>query len=258
MSAFLVVEAGKLSPMQQLCFKHLAAYCIIGTMSGARAEGSVQLCNQITAFLNFCRLEKGLAANSVEAYSAEPAGFKEFIGDSVGLPGTPEIRLHIDRLSQSGLSGRSVGRHLTTIRNFYGYLLRQGEIATHPTEHLRTPRQWQNIPKYLNLEEIARIIQAADLSRPTGMRDCAMMELLYASGLRVSELCKVGVSDLNLELGVLRTTRKGNKQRLVPVGKSAVLAVRAYLESGRNALLKGRASRYLFITARGGCLTRQG
>jgi integrase/recombinase XerD len=84
-----------------------------------------------------------------------------------------------------------------------------------------------------------------------------MMELLYASGLRVSELCKVGLADLNLELGVLRTTGKGNKQRLVPVGKAAVLAVRAYMETGRPALLKGKASRYLFITARGGCLTRQ-
>jgi integrase/recombinase XerD len=84
-----------------------------------------------------------------------------------------------------------------------------------------------------------------------------MMELLYASGLRVSELCKVGVGDLNLEVGVLRTTGKGNKQRLVPVGKTAVLAVRAYLETGRAALLKGRACRYLFVTARGGCLTRQ-
>jgi integrase/recombinase XerD len=246
-----------LSPMQQLCFKHFAAYCIIGTMSGARAEGSVQLCNQITAFLNFCRLEKGLAANSLDAYSTDLASFKEFIGDSADLPGTPEIRLHIDRLYRSGLSSRSVGRHLTTIRNFYGFLLREGEIATDPTEHLRTPRQWQNIPKYLNLEEIERIIDAPDLSRPTGRRDRAMMELLYASGLRVSELCKVGVGDLNLEMGVLRTTGKGNKQRLVPVGKTAILAVRAYLESGRAALLKGRASRYLFITARGGCLTRQ-
>ena len=173
------------------------------------------------------------------------------------LPGTPEIRLHIDNLYQSGLSSRSVGRHLTTIRNFYGFLLREGEIATDPTEHLRTPRQWQTIPKYLNLEEIEKIIQAPDASRPTGLRDRAMMELLYASGLRVSELCKVGVGDLNLEMGVLRTTGKGNKQRLVPVGKTAVLAVRAYLETGRAALLKGRASRYLFVTARGGCLTRQ-
>jgi integrase/recombinase XerD len=226
-------------------------------MSGAQAEGSAHLRNQITAFLNFCRLEKGLSVNSLDAYAADLASFKEFTGDSAGLPGTPEIRLHLDNLYQLGLSSRSVGRHLTTIRNFYGFLLREGEISTDPTEHLRTPRQWQTIPKYLNLEEIERIIQTPDVSRPTGVRDRAMMELLYASGLRVSELCKVGVSDLNLEMGVLRTTGKGNKQRLVPVGKTAVLAVRAYLETGRSALLKGRASRYLFITARGGCLTRQ-
>jgi integrase/recombinase XerD len=257
MSAFFVVEAGKLSPVQQLCFKHLAAYCIIGTMSGARAEVSVHLCHQITAFLNFCRLEKGLAHNSLEAYTADLYAFKQFIGTSGDIPGTAEIRLHIDNLYQSGLSGRSVGRHLTTIRNFYGFLLREGDIATDPTEHLRTPRQWQTIPKYLNLEEIERIIRAPDLARPTGQRDRAMMELLYATGLRVSELCKVGLGDLNLELGVVRTTGKGNKQRLVPVGKTAILAVQEYLESGRPALLKGRACRYLFVTARGGCLTRQ-
>jgi integrase/recombinase XerD len=226
-------------------------------MSGALTEGPARLRNQISAFLNFCRLEKGLSVNSLDAYSTDLARFKEFIGDAADLPASPGIRLYIDRLLQSGLSGRSVGRHLTTIRNFYGFLLREGEVASDPTEHLRTPKQWQTIPKYLNLEEIERIIQAPDLSRPTGRRDRAMMEVLYASGLRVSELCKVGVSDLNLELGVLRTTGKGNKQRLVPVGKSAVLAVRDYCESGRAALLKGRASKYLFITARGGCLTRQ-
>jgi integrase/recombinase XerD len=226
-------------------------------MSGALTKGSAHLRNQISAFLNFCRLEKGLSVNSLDAYSTDLARFKEFIGDATDLPASPEIRLYIDRLLQSGLSGRSVGRHLTTIRSFYGFLLREGEVAADPTEHLRTPKQWQTIPKYLNLEEIERILQAPDLSRPTGRRDRAMMEVLYASGLRVSELCKVGVSDLNLELGVLRTTGKGNKQRLVPVGKSAVLAVRDYCESGRAALLKGRASKYLFITARGGCLTRQ-
>src|SRR6478672_5749836 len=144
---------GQLFPLGQLCFKHFAAYCIIGTMSGALAEGSAQLCNQITAFLNFCRLEKGLSANSLDAYSADLARFQQFIGDSPGLPGTPEIRHHIDNLYQSGLSSRSVGRHLTTLRNFYGYLLREGEVATDPAEHLRTPRQWQTIPKYLNLAE---------------------------------------------------------------------------------------------------------
>ena len=101
-------------------------------MSGALAEGSAQLCNQITAFLNFCRLEKGLSSNSLDAYSADLARFKESMGSGTDLPGKPEIRRHIDKLYQAGLSGRSVGRHLTTIRNFYGFLLREGEITDRP------------------------------------------------------------------------------------------------------------------------------
>jgi integrase/recombinase XerD len=227
-------------------------------MSGALAEASAQLRGQTTAFLNFCRIEKGLSSNSLHAYTADLARFMAFTSETAPLPGTAEIRVYIDRLYQTGLSNRSVSRHLTTLRSFYGFLLREESIQTDPTEHLRAPKQWQTIPKYLNLEEINRIIQASDPARPTGLRDRAMIELLYASGLRVSELCKVGVSDVDLEFGVLRATGKGNKQRLVPVGKPAILAVRAYLESGRAGLLKGRASRYLFVTARGGCLTRQG
>jgi integrase/recombinase XerD len=226
-------------------------------MSGAPAEPSRELRGHTTAFLNFCRIEKGLSPNSLSAYTADLARFTAFIGESAAPPGVAEIRNYIDHLYKTGLGNRSVGRHLTTLRSFYGFLLRDGAVQTDPTEHLRSPKHWQTIPKYLNLEEINRIIQAPDTSRPTGARDRAMMELLYASGLRVSELCKVGTSDLNLEMGVLRTTGKGNKQRLVPVGKTAILAVREYLEKGRARLLKGRASKYLFVTARGGCMTRQ-
>jgi len=211
----------------------------------------------MTAFLNFCRLEKGLSANSLEAYSTDLSRFTAFLGESSGLPGMEQLRLYLDHLYQSGLGSRSVARHLTTLRSFYGFLLREGLIESDPTEHLRTPRQWQTIPKFLNLEEINKIIQAPDTSRPTGLRDRAMLELLYATGLRVSELCRVRVGDLNRE-GVLRTMGKGNKQRLVPVGREAIQAVESYLQAGRGALLKGRASRYLFVTARGGCLTRQG
>src|SRR5205085_1427900 len=102
------------------------------------------------------------------------------------------------------------------------------------------------------------LLRAPDTSRHTGIRDRAMLELLYATGLRVSELCKVAVSDLNLEMGVLKTTGKGNKQRIVPVGRPALAAVRLYLETARGRILKGHGSRYLFVTARGGSMTRQG
>lgn len=210
-----------------------------------------------SAFLTFCRVEKGLAANSLSAYSADLERFSSFFPDTAGIPDTDGIRHYLDSLYQAKLSNRSIGRHLTTLRNFYGFLLREGRVATDPTEHLRAPKQWQTIPKYLNLDQINQIIQVPDGARPNGLRDRAMLELLYASGLRVSELCRVGMGDLDLSYGVLRTTGKGNKQRLVPVGKAAIRAVEEYLATGRPALLKGRASRYLFVTARGGCLNRQ-
>jgi integrase/recombinase XerD len=226
-------------------------------MSGALIAETANLSAYIPAFLNFCRLEKGLSANSVEAYALDLAKWTAFLGESSQLPGTEELRLYLDHLYQSGLSARSVARHLTTLRGLYGFLLREGRIASDPTEHLGTPRQWQTIPKFLNLEDIDKIIRAVDITHPTGLRDRAMVELLYATGLRVSELCRLGVSDCNLDMAVVRTTGKGNKQRLVPAGREAIEAVQSYLESGRPALLKGRASRYLFVTARGSCLTRQ-
>jgi len=216
--------------------------------------------NEITAFLHFCRVEKGLSENSLQAYSLDLAKFVRFIEElgTAGLPGIEELRRYLDSLQADGLSSRSVARHLTTLRNFYGYLLREGRIAEDPTEHLRSPKQWQTIPKFLNLQEIEAILGAIDRSGPRGLRDRAMIELLFASGLRVSELCRVGVADLDLGLGVLRTLGKGNKQRLVPVGKAAIRAVTEYLETARPALLKGRASRYLFVTARGGPMTTRG
>lgn len=227
-------------------------------MSGSLNTNSPPLTGQMTAFLNFCRVEKGLSANSLDAYSTDLSRFNSFLNEPGGAPDTGHLRLYLDHLYHSGLGSRSVARHLTTLRSFYGFLLREGQIDHDPTEHLRTPHQWQNIPKFLNLKEIEQIIQAPDTSRPTGLRDYAMMELLYATGLRVSELCSVGVGDLDPGYAVLRTMGKGNKQRLVPAGQKAMAAVANYLQNGRSLLLKGRSSRYLFVTARGGRLTRQG
>ena len=164
---------------------------------------------------------------------------------------------YLDSLYRAGLASRSIARHLATIRNYYSFLLRQGTIQSDPTAHLATPKQWSKLPKYLNLEQINRLVISPEGTKPTGVRDRAMLELLYAAGLRVSELCQLELSDLNLELGVLRVTGKGGRQRLVPVGKSALAAVHEYLETARPGLLRGRGSRYLFVTSRGGRLTRQ-
>lgn len=226
-------------------------------MSEALAADPAGISGAITGFLDFCRIEKGLSSRSLEAYCSDLNKFILFWQGRAGFPSPDDLRAYLDHLYQSGLSNRSVARHLTTLRNFCTFLLREGRIAEDPSEHLRSPRQWQTIPKFLNTQDIERLIQAPDRSRPNGLRDHAMLELLYATGLRVSELCRVGVGDLNLDMGVLRTTGKGNKQRIVPVGTAAVRAVGEYLERGRAELLKSRASRFLFVTARGGCLTRQ-
>jgi integrase/recombinase XerD len=219
-------------------------------------DGSGPLGSEIAAFLNFCRIEKGLAANSIQAYTRDLRSFCRFCRSAADAD-TETVRRYLDHLYQSGLGSRSVARHLSTLRNFFCFLLRETRIQSDPTEHLGAPKQWQRIPKFLNLRDIERLIESPDPSRPTGLRDRAMLELLYATGLRVSELCRVAVSDVNLDLGYLRTTGKGNKQRVVPVGDGARRAVTAYLETGRPGLLRGRSSRYLFVTARGGSLTRQ-
>ncbi|SPE36218.1 Tyrosine recombinase XerD [Candidatus Sulfopaludibacter sp. SbA3] len=225
-------------------------------MSEVLAANSV-LHGQTVAFLNFCRIEKGLSGNSLDAYSTDLSRFSQFFADSTTLPGTEELRHYLDHLYQSGLSSRTIARHLTTLRNLYGFLLREGKIATDPTEYLRSPKQWQKIPTFLNLEEINKLLEAPDRNKPTGLRDWAMLQLLYATGLRVSELCRVGIGDLDSAMGIVRTLGKGNKHRLVPVGQCALDAVEDYLDNGRPKLLKGRNSKYLFITARGSCLTRQ-
>jgi integrase/recombinase XerD len=252
-----VVKPANHPPDRYIVLNIGRGYCIIGSMKADAESGRVA--TEVRAFLNFCRIEKGLALNSLEAYQADLERFSAFSVRECGgeIPGLEPMRQYLDSLYQSGLRSRSVARHLSTLRNFYSFLLAEGRIASDPTQLLGTPRQWQTIPKFLNLSDIERLVQSPDTSRPAGLRDRAMIEVLYASGLRVSELCRLGVSDLNTDLGVLRTTGKGNKQRMVPVGKSALAAVRDYLERGRPAILKGRPSRYLFVTSRGGRMTRQ-
>ncbi len=213
-----------------------------------------------SSFLTFCRVEKGLSANSLDAYRRDLSSLAAWAADQkiAGYPATDELRAYVDSLYKKGLQSRSIARHITTLRNLFKFLLEQALVETDPTEFLSSPKQWTTIPKFLNADEIARLMEAPPSDHPLGLRDRAMMQLLYASGLRVSELCQVQVSDIERNLGVIRVVGKGNKQRLVPVGQSALIAIEQYLESGRPAILKRKSSKYLFVTGRGGKLTRQG
>lgn len=235
-------------------YQHFCGYCIIGTM---RDAGSLAI--GVSSFLDFCRVEKGLSRNSIDAYALDLSAFRDFAEAESGdrIPDLEGVRRYVDSLYVSGLAERSIARRISSLRNLYQFLLREKRIDSDPTSLLQSPKQWKSLPKYLNLDEIEKLIGAPEPVKPTGVRDRAMLELLYATGLRVSELCQIRLADLNRDFGVLRVTGKGNRQRLVPVGRSALGAAEAYLNGSRDALLRGKSSPYLFVTARGGCLTRQ-
>jgi integrase/recombinase XerD len=205
-------------------------------------------------------MEKGLAANSLESYGRDLDRFACFWGggDAPVPTSQEEIGVYLDSLYGSGCSARTVARHLTSLRNLYRHLQREKRMTDNPVELLRTPKALQAIPKFLNGEQIERLLASPPVDAPTGIRDRAMLQLLYACGLRVSELITVELRNVNLELGYLRVSGKGNKERLIPMGQPAVAAITSYLGAGRPALLKGRVSRFLFVTARGGPMTRQG
>jgi integrase/recombinase XerD len=213
----------------------------------------------IRAFLVWCRMEKGLAKNSLDAYAADLAGFREFAEPLAG-GGYPDAELlirYLNSLYKEDLSSRSIARHLSAVRGLFHFLLSEGLIAEDPTEHLSSPKQWSTIPKFLNREQIEKLIQAPDATKPTGVRDRAMYELLYATGLRVTELIEMKLSGLDEGLGLIRVTGKGNKQRIVPVHGEALAMVHRYAADARPALMKGKASPHLFVTARGSGMTRQ-
>lgn len=212
----------------------------------------------IRSFLDYSRIEKGLAANTMEAYARDLDKCRSYFEtEGVGIPDGAGVRRYLDSLYRSGMSSRSIARHLTTLRGFYRFLVGEGRISSDATALIPLPRRWKDLPKYLNSDEVERLVAAPDPAKAHGSRDRAMLEVLYACGLRVSELCQLEVSDWSPDVGVVRVTGKGNKQRLVPAGEAALAAVKEYLESGRPRLLRGRASRYLFVTARGSRLTRQ-
>lgn len=212
----------------------------------------------VRSFLDFCRVEKGLAANSLASYQLDLKRFSSSIPTPEPDASTADVTGYVESLYRAGLSSRSIARHITTLRNFYRFLTREGKIEQDPTEFLGLPRQASRLPRYLNRVEVERLLTAPNEGKPAGLRDIAMLEVLYASGLRVTELCKLELSAIDTDLGVLRVRGKGGKQRLVPFGGSAATALENYQRTGRPALLKGRASRFLFVTARGGSMTRQG
>jgi integrase/recombinase XerD len=213
----------------------------------------------IRAFLSFCRMEKGLSQNSLEAYGRDLTAFRSWIEPRTNgeFPDVQLLKTYVNHLYLQKLGSRSIARHLSAIRGLFHFLVAEELIAIDPTEHLSSPKQWSTIPKFLNRGQIEKLIAAPDCGKPSGLRDRAMLELLYATGIRVTELIKLRLSNIDAGLGLVRVTGKGNKQRIVPVHATAIQIISQYIAAGRPALLRGRVSPYLFVTARGGGMTRQ-
>lgn len=227
-------------------------------MASEMATAGQTLAAAVKSYLHYCRVDKGLASNSLAAYSKDLERLESFAPVNLNECANIELlRRYVNELYSEKLSSRSIARHITTLRGFFKFLLSEGRIANDPSEHLQTPRQWKSIPHFLGAAQVDALLDAPPLDKPTGVRDRAMLQLLYASGLRVSELCGVRTADLNSNAGVLTVLGKGDKQRLVPVGKTALAAIAVWRETARPALLKNRTSPYLFVTARGTAMTRQ-
>ncbi|MCC7344141.1 MAG: site-specific tyrosine recombinase XerD [Deltaproteobacteria bacterium] len=217
--------------------------------------------NLIEAFLDVLRVERNLARNTVESYRRDLLHFTQFVETKrrKGLLELSEgdLREFLSFEYDRGQKGRSTARRLTTLRMFYRHGLKEKWLEHDPTLNVELPKMGRSLPQYLNQEEIESLLAQPDPTTPLGRRDRAMLELLYASGLRVSELVGLASSDVHLDMGFVRVLGKGSKERLVPVGRSALACLKEYLALARPKLTKKRLSDALFLSNRGGKMTRQ-
>ncbi|MPY88170.1 MAG: site-specific tyrosine recombinase XerD [Luteitalea sp.] len=216
----------------------------------------------VDAYLDHLRVARRLAAHTVESYGHDLVLLARFAAGrdvAIELLDRRALEAFSRGLMSEGYSPRSVARVISAVRGYYKFLLLDRCIAEDPAGDLRAPRPWHALPHYLTLDQVEALLAAPDTATPRGMRDRALIELLYATGLRVSELVELRPADLNLDGGYLTCTGKGSKQRLVPMGQNAADWVRRYVREARPELLKRRSSPRLFINARGGsALTRVG
>jgi integrase/recombinase XerD len=215
----------------------------------------------IDRYLTDVRIERGLAQNSLLAYRRDLHTLQVYMVDRrlhhpVELT-RDMLRAFLQYLTRMKLSPASIARSLATLRGFCRFLVKERMISDNPISLIDTPRPWKRLPKTLTQEEVTALLEHGNMTKPEDIRDTAMLELLYATGLRVSELVNLELSHVNLSVGYVMATGKGAKQRIVPIGDAARRTIDKYLEGARQTLLKHRESKYLFVTRRGKNMTRQ-
>jgi integrase/recombinase XerD len=224
-----------------------------------KKETGAYFVTYLPIFLDYLAVEKGLAKNSLAAYAIDLRHFGHALSDQ-GLDLERVERVHIVKYFQAlrgaGISARSVARALAAIRGLFRFLVAERHLKKDPTENLENPKLWSTLPKALQPQEVEALLAAPDRSTPDGQRDAAMLELLYATGLRVSELIKVRIDEVVLDAGFLRTMGKGSKERIVPFGDTARDVIVAFMESGRRELDKHNDP-HIFLSRLGRPMTRQ-
>ena len=217
--------------------------------------------SELERFTTALWLERGLSDNTREAYSRDVQGLNAWLldqsrGDAL-TASESDVQAYLGARLSQGSSHRSISRLLSSLRSFYQYLVREGDLSSDPTQHLDRPKPSRPLPKSLSESEVDQLLHAPDTSVVVEHRDLAMLEVLYASGLRVSELVGLTLPQLSLNQGVVRVFGKGGKERLVPLGEAAIETVTDYLGTTRQALLRDRQSDVLFPSNRGKVMTRQ-
>ncbi len=213
-------------------------------------------------FIHFLAVERGLSKNTLSAYERDLGDWLDYLEiNAISRPEEVDYRLFVSYLQQDRKKGHktaTVSRHLSSIRSFFAYLQQEGIITADPAQLVDTPKPDRRLPKALSFQEVEMLLSAPDIGKPYGIRDKAMLELLYATGIRVSELVALNVADLNLHASFLRCFGKGSKERIVPVGHYAMKALEQYLLSVRSILVKDSFEEALFVNHSGDRMTRQG
>ena len=210
---------------------------------------------EVARYLDELRVSRRLSPNTILAYQRDLDRLVAFANGQDRSPaalGRHDLEALVRQCMTSGLSPRSVARIVACVRGFYRFLVLDGHLPASPADDLRAPRSWPALPRFLSFDQVDLLLAQPETSTPRGIRDRALLELLYATGMRVSELVSLKVGDVRLDEGFLTCLGKGAKERVVPIGRIAADWVRRYLASARSPLLKGRASAFLFVNARGG------
>jgi integrase/recombinase XerD len=223
-----------------------------------------QMEDQLKDFIHFLIVEKGLAKNTIVSYERDLKSYIKYFRNVEQLKSFNEVeRIHIIHflgyLKEQGKSSRTLARHVASIRAFHQFLLRERVSDHDPSVHIETPKLERTLPKVLNLEEVETLLDSPDIKDHYGIRDKAMLELLYATGIRVSELIGLQTGDVHLAMGFVRCIGKGNKERIIPIGKTALAALEHYVNNGRSYFIsKKNHDNALFLNHHGKQLTRQG